>query len=363
MAKTRLYPDDVKMLADRFQDIWRRCEDEILLDVSRRIRTAGEMTGTAEWQMRKLRQIQQLTDDVQETLQRYTRMSDAELLRIFAEAGLADLYLKDGDPNNALLRQILSSGYDQTAGTMHNLTATTAIDLADLFTKEMDTAWLKVQSGAFTYTQATIHAADAIADGMRIVTYPSGHKDFLEVASRRAVVTGVNQTNCKCVIQRADDWDMQFIEVSAHAGARPEHAEWQGKVYHRGGPTVVNGKHYEDFESATGYGTGAGLAGWNCRHTFWTYDPAVDSPTYSAKDLDHLANDTIKFEGKDMTLYELNQAQRYCERQERKQKRRALAEGTITDETAGALASWTARRRELEKITGHRSTRERLHTY
>lgn len=359
----RLYPEDIQAMGEYIQEIWRQCEDEILQDVARRIRETGRLTGSAEWQMSRYRLIQQMEQDTQRKLQKYSKLSDQELQRIFGEGGLLDLYIKDGDPGNALLRQIISSGYIQTAGEMHNLTATTALDMANLFVQEMDTAWLKVDSGAFTYTQATVTAADRIADSMRIVTYPSGHRDFLEVASRRCVVTGVNQTNSRCVIQRADDWGMDFIEVSAHEGARPEHAEWQGKVYHRGGAVTLNGKHYPDFESSTGYGTGAGLAGWNCRHTFWTYDPAVDTPTYTRDQLEKLTEERYTYNGEKLSYYDLNQRQRYYERQERKYTRRMYAEGAATDETAAALASARAERRKLEKLTGHRSTKERLITY
>ena len=59
-----------------------------------------------------------------------------------------------------------------------------------------------------------------------------------------------------------DEMGASFVEVTAHGGARPSHAVWQGRRYHRGGAVDYLGQHYEDFESATGYGTGAGLCGW-----------------------------------------------------------------------------------------------------
>ena len=134
---------------------------------------------------------------------------------------------------------------------------------------------LKVSSGAFDYKSAVKSAVNSLADTMKYVTYPTGHRDTLEVAARRAVLTGVNQTAAKLQVARADEMGVEFFETTAHGGARPSHAEWQGRQFHRGGAVDFMGKHYPDFEAATGYGTGAGLCGWNCRHTFFAIFPGA----------------------------------------------------------------------------------------
>ena len=84
-------------------------------------------------------------------------------------------------------------------------------------------------------------------------------------------------------LARMEEMDCEFVEVTAHEGARPTHAVWQGRVYHRGGAVVQDGERYEDFEAATGYGTGPGLCGWNCRHNFYPFYPGVSgcSPPYA----------------------------------------------------------------------------------
>lgn len=92
----------------------------------------------------------------------------------------------------------------------------------------------------------------------------SGHTDTIEVAVRRAVATGVNQACGKAQEQLADDLGCDLVETTAHSGARPEHALWQGQIFSRSGKSTK----YPDFRRSTGYGTGAGLMGWNCRHSF-----------------------------------------------------------------------------------------------
>lgn len=82
-------------------------------------------------------------------------------------------------------------------------------------------------------------------------------------------------------LARMEEMDCEFVEVTAHEGARPTHAVWQGRVYHRGGAVVQDGERYEDFEVATGYGTGPGLCGWCCRHNFYPFYPGVSVRNYT----------------------------------------------------------------------------------
>ena len=85
---------------------------------------------------------------------------------------------------------------------------------------------------------------------------------FAENAALQALLNaGYTQTAGKLQVARADEMGVEFFETTAHGGARPSHTEWQGRKFHRGGAVDYLGKHYPDFEAATGYGTGAGLYG------------------------------------------------------------------------------------------------------
>ena len=104
------------------------------------------------------------------------------------------------------------------------------------------------------------------------------------------------------------------MEVTSHAGARPTHAVWQGRVYSRSGKT----KGYKDFVSSTGYGTGDGLCGWNCRHNFYPYFEGLSSPSFS-HDPARLLEKTNE------EMYEDSQRQRALERAVRQSKRACMA--------------------------------------
>ena len=351
-----LAPDYLDHAPDRLVLLFQQVEDDILRDVARRISKMDTMTPTANWQLWRYEQTEALRQDVVKKLARYTGKSEAEIRRLMQEAATRAMeaedeiyyhYGKEPTPfsENATLQALLNAGYQQTAGTFHNLTATTANTVSGQFEAALDRAHLKVSSGAFDYKNAVKSAVDSLADTMKYVTYPTGHTDTLEVAARRAVLTGVNQTGAKLQVARADEMGVEFFETTAHGGARPSHAEWQGRQFHRGGAVDYMGKHYPDFEAATGYGTGAGLCGWNCRHTFFAIFPELGAPpAWTQESLEALNARDIKYNGGRYTRYEISQMQRARERTVRKYKRRYLAEDAAgADTTASAVKLRQAR--------------------
>lgn len=351
-----LAPDYLDHAPDRLVLLWQQVEDDILRDVARRISKMEALTPTANWQLWRYEQAEALRQDVVKKLARYTGRSEAEIRRLMQEAATRAMeaedeiyyhYGKEPTPfaENETLQALLNAGYQQTAGTFHNLTATTANTVSGQFEAALDRAHLKVSSGAFDYRSAVKSAVDSLADTMKYVTYPTGHTDILEVAARRAVLTGVNQTGAKLQVARADEMGVEFFETTAHGGARPSHAEWQGRQFHRGGAVDYMGKHYPDFEAATGYGTGAGLCGWNCRHTFFAIFPELGAPpAWTQESLEALNARDIKYNGGRYTRYEISQMQRARERTVRKYKRRYLAEDAAgADTTASAVKLRQAR--------------------
>ena len=354
-----LAPDYLDHAPDRLVLLFQQVEDDILRDVARRISKMEALTPTANWQLWRYEQTEALRQDVVKKLARYTGKSEAEIRRLMQEAATRAMeaedeiyyhYGKEPTPfaENENLQALLNAGYQQTAGTFHNLTATTANTVSGQFEAALDRAHLKVSSGAFDYKSAVKSAVDSLADTMKYVTYPTGHTDTLEVAARRAVLTGVNQTGAKLQVARADEMGVEFFETTAHGGARPSHAEWQGRQFHRGGAVDYMGKHYPDFEAATGYGTGAGLCGWNCRHTFFAIFPELGAPpAWTQESLEALNARDIEYNGQKYTRYEISQMQRARERTVRRYKRRYLAEDAAGADTTASAVKLRQARQEL----------------
>ena len=364
-----LTPEYLDTLPDALVELWQQVEDDILQDIARRIGKMDGMTETAAWQAWRLEQVQACHQDAVSLLAKYSGKSKSIIRQLLLDAGVETLATDDAlyqalgfspsaiDTNEAL-NNLLNAGYRQTLGAWQNLTATTANTVTGEFERALDRAWLQVSSGAFDYKTAIKRAVDGLAAHMAGVTYPSGHKDTLEVAARRAVLTGVNQTAAKLQLARAEEMGCEFVEVSAHAGARPEHAAWQGKVYHVGGAAELDGVLYEDFETATGYGTGPGLCGWNCRHSFYPFFPGISKRLYGQEELDRLAAKTVEYGGEKYTEYEITQMQRELERRVRKAKRRFLAEQAAGVDRSAAAVKLRAARKDLQgfvQATGGRN--------
>lgn len=364
-----LPPSYLDAMPDAFVQLAQQVEDEILQDVARRIGKMGTLTETADWQLWRYQQTEAVRENVVKLLAKYSGKSEATIRRLLKEAATEAMEREDAiyyhynlEPTpfeeSAALNNLLNAGARQTCGTWRNLTATTANTVSGAFERTLDVAWGKVATGAFDYKTAVKQAVDSLADEMPEITYPSGHTDSLEVAARRAVLTGVNQTAGKLQEARMDEMNVEFVETSAHGGARPSHAEWQGRRFHRGGAVDYLGKHYPDFEQATGYGTGAGLCGWNCRHTFFAVFPELgDPPTWTEESLQELNARNIEYNGKLYTQYEINQMQRARERNVRKWKKRYLAESAAGSDTTDSAVRLRAARQSLNefaKATGGR---------
>ena len=115
---------------------------------------------------------------------------------------------------------------------------------------------------------------------------------------------------------------------------------------------------YEDFESVTGYGTGAGLCGWNCRHTFFSVFPELGpAPNWTQESLAELNARDIEYDGQKYTRYEISQMQRARERAVRKWKRRYLAEDAARSDTTVSAVKLRAARAELADFVAKTGSR------
>ena len=243
-----LSPSYLDSLPDSFVKLFQEVEEQILQDVARRIGKMDTVTATANWQLWRYQQTEALRNDIVKLLAKYSGKSEATIRKLLLQAATEAMEREDAiyyhynmEPTpfeeSPALNNLLDAGARQTCGTWQNLTATTANTVSGAFERTLDVAWGKVSTGAFDYKAAVKQAVDSLADGMPMVTYPSGHKDSIEVAARRCILTGVNQTCAKLQLERARQMGVRYVQVTAHGGARPSHAEWQGKIY------ALNGFH------------------------------------------------------------------------------------------------------------------------
>lgn len=247
-----------------------------------------------------------------------------------------------------------------------------ATPILEAYQRILDVAAIQVQSGAFSYNEAIQNAIKQLAaSGVQWVDYESGWHNRVEVAVRRAVMTGISQLSARYSEQMRQEIGTDFVEVSAHRGARdkgigPEnHKSWQGKVYHVGGDTVADGVRYQDFERVTGYGTGEGLNGWNCRHKWYPFVPGIMERSYTDEELAKIDPPDFEFEGKTYTAYEATQKQRQLETAMRAKEREMIGYKAAGDEKAYTYAkaryrALSAEYKRFSKAAGLPEQRQRL---
>lgn len=314
-------------------------ESWIIADISRRIAGADfVMTPTAEWQIKKAQMLRLSYDDVVKQVSQTLGKSQKEVRALFKDAGVtalksdASIYSLAGkDPaafmNSLALNRTLMAGIQQTNGLMSNFCRSLASESNKLYNDLLDQAYFEVQSGAFSYQTSIRKAVKQLGQqGIQTVKYPSGHTDQVDVAVRRALISGVNITCARLQLDLASEMDCDLVEVTSHFGARPSHADWQGGIYSISG----RARGYSGLAEATGYGSGDGLCGWNCRHNFYPFFEGISKPLGNPHD----AKESEEY-------YNATQKQRTYERKIRKSKRqveanRAAMEAT-TDKDLKAL--------------------------
>lgn len=366
-----LTPEFLHEAPEGLLELYRETEEAILADMARRISTYDFYIPAAQWQKRKLEAMGMFEAEINKRLAKLTGKSIQEIKELMKEAGMETIANDDRIHTMAgkkcppleaspSLIAVMNSGYRRTAKAFRNLTRSTAANASKQFSKILDQAYMQVISGAFDTETAIRNAIKALAEkGIESVRYPSGRVDNIEVAARRAIVTGINQTAGDMQLARAEDVDSEYVETTAHAGARPEHEVWQGKVFKLHGEEPG----YPNFYEATGYGTGPGLCGYNCRHNFHPFYPGLSTPAYSDEMLaEYVAKDYL-YNGKKYTEYEVSQMQRYYERARRRWKREYLmqeAAGLDTTESSVKMRSYMEKLKNLEDQTGMPSQHDRM---
>lgn len=326
-----LSPDYLQRIAEGSEEIasqfhtylMRQIIDRMMIRISRGDKYL--LTSSDMWRMQILQDSGHLLEDIQTELIKYTNKQASEIKAAMEEAGIKALqydhkiYEAAGLSTTPLMQspqlvRLMQRSYEATMGEWKNYTRTTADDAQRLFINECDNAYNLVSSGAVSYNQAVKEAVNNVITGGMYVTYPTGHRDTIETATARAVRTGVAQAAGDISMKRMEEMDWDIVLVSAHLGARTgngganpgNHLYWQGQFYSRTGRT----KRLPLF-SETGYGTGEGLCGWNCRHSFGSGD-GVNNPY---KDIQTADNYKIE---------QANKRQRELERRVRKTKREVM---------------------------------------
>lgn len=340
-------PEILDALPEELAELFRALEDTLLDEICSRLKLADQLNEITVQDIRALRSHGIDLKDIEKAIRKTTGISEKKLKELLDDVvarnqkhytDLIDL-AHITQPETLVSVEDTWAIYEQTKQTMRNLTRSmgflvdagrTMLPPAKAYQWALDNATMQIQSGAINYNQAIKSAVRQLAQsGLKVVDYESGHRDQIDVAVRRAVMTGVNQICAKYTEQSAEYLETPYFEVSAHSGARDKpgpspwssHKDWQGKVY-----SIRAGDIYPNIYEVCGLGAADGLEGANCRHRRFPWVEGVSERTYTDKQLEHIDNGLgCTFDGKTYTAYEATQMQRRVEREVRKLKREKAA--------------------------------------
>lgn len=341
MTKYPFTPEILDALPEELAKLYRALGNTLLNEICSRLKIAEQLNEVTIQDIRALRSHGVDLKSIEKAISKTTGISKQKLNSLLNDvvernqkyyAEVIDLAhvtqpetLVDAATVDAIKRQTHNTFRNLTAS-MGFLVGNTMLKPARAYQWALDNAEMQIQSGAISYNQAIANAVRQLAEnGIKVVDYESGHRDQIDVAARRAVMTGVSQICAKYTEQSAEYLDTPYFEVSAHSGARDKpgpspwssHKNWQGKVY-----SIRTGDIYPSIYEVCGLGAVDGLEGANCRHRRNVWVEGVSERTYTDEQLAHIDDDLgCTFDGKKYTAYEATQMQRRVERQIIKQKR------------------------------------------
>ena len=310
-------------------------EERILQDIARRIKKTGEITSTADWQINRLRILGYSSEDIEREIKKTLDASYPEMFELYDKV-IDWEYVRNKDiyeqinaefilfEKNEQLKQITDAIIRQSLEDLENVTKSLGFyldyngkkvltPLSQVYSNYLDNACYDIVTGAFDYGSVLRRVVTQLTNsGLRKIEYGSGYASRVEVAARRAVMTGVANLTGEIADYNAKKLGTEYFEVEWHAGARPTHAVWQGQVWTK-----------EQLYSVCGLGTVTGLLGANCYHTYYPFFPGISQRNWSDEWLEEQNRKESKpkeFRDKEYTLYEAKQRQRQMETAMRAQR-------------------------------------------
>lgn len=371
---------ELEAIPIELEKLFSEAEKRIMEDVVERIRINGFAGATARWELTRLQQLGESEETLRQTMKELLQASDKQLDLIFSEAVYEAYYTHKPAyslmgmqqipyEQNTVLQQLVEATKVQTHGQLENITQTTGfavrskgstqityVGTQEFYKNTLDAAMIDIHSGAFSYEQVLNRTIKTMTDsGLRYIQYESGRSFRIDSAARMAVSTGFRQVQGHINEEAARQLGTNYYEVPWHAGARPTHQAWQGKVY-----------SYDDLVRVCGLGSVTGLCGANCYHSYLPFIPGVSVRTYTDKWLEEQntkENTPKEYGGKEYTTYQALQMQRRMERNMRASREsiELLKKGEADEETlTSARANYKAQQQQYRDFSKEMGLPEQL---
>lgn len=368
-----LTADQIEVLGEQARQITDPIVEFLIEDIARRVSEAGQLTGTASYQVWRLQQLGVSQRQLKKELRKRLKVSHRELRKLLTQAAevgydfdIRHLPYVQAVPfkSNDVIQAIVEAAVDMARSDLTNMVETLGFvnqdgvcrPLTEAYEKACDYAFQKVAFGAQDYNSAVRGAVrELAAKGIQTIDYESGVHTSLEAAVRRNVMSGLGLMQERISQQNHDDLGCNGWEISAHAASAPDHEPIQGKQYSDAQYTALNNSLVRRIGTL------------NCGHAAFPIILGVNSPQYTPEQLEAFRSENekgIEYEGQHYTMYEATQHQRKLERAIRKRKKKILLDEGLHDEQRLAhdqtkLVRLNEEYARFTKAAGLRSQRER----
>ena len=387
-----------ELLPERIYQRLNAINTEYLESIGQTLKKIGELRPSDVHKLQQMYEYGTNADDIARKLAKASEKNISEIYEIFDIVAKENydyskpFYKAKGMPfipyeENESLQRYVKALAKQTADEYINLTQHTAFavfskdgksiaplfesnankvatSLSDTYTKVIDYAVSKVQTGVSDYNSAIRNVVKAISDsGIRTVDYATGYSRRLDSAVRQNILWGLKQCNQNTADLIGKEFGADGYEIDYHSAPRPSHADMGGRQYAIGKGRTINGEYYPSFESEAE----PLLNDYGCLHFKFSILLGISEPTYSPETLATLKandNEKVEFEGKKYTKYEASQVQRKLETEIRRQKDRtiiakAAGDREMREEAQAKINLLTSKYAKFSKAAGLPTKMER----
>ena len=331
-----LTPKYMKKLPDNIQGYYRNLEDRTLKDIVKRINKSCTIAETtSEMRIQSLLNLGYDLKDIKKELSKDLDITAHKLGRLVNEAGLksyaedAKFYAAGGKrlKENPAVLKMIDVMSKSSVEDLNNLTGTIGLagkPLEKWYKETLNQAVIDITSGTYARSEVMRRVVKDIGDkGLEYIEYSSGRNFSVEAAVKMNLVSSVNRLSAEISLKNAEEMDQDLMELTAHAGARPTHQEWQGQIVSlSGNPDYLS-------LNDIGYGSAEGFMGVNCRHNWYPYFPGKSKRFWDDETLE-----TFKYKGKTYDEHSAYQRIRNLEKTARKHERKAKLFNAIGDKEA-----------------------------
>lgn len=316
----------MKKLPDDVVKYYQNLEDKILADVIKDIKKNTEISGTSRGKIESLLNLNYDLNKIKKELNKELDITAYKLGQTVNKAGLKS-YAEDVKAyefggkklKNKSVLKMVDTMSKSSVEDLKNLTGTIGLEgkpLESWYKDKLNQAIIDVTSGAYSSTEVIRKTVSEVGEkGLEFIEYQSGKSFSVESAIKMNINSTVNRLSAEISLANAKEMNQDLMEITAHAGARPTHQEWQGQIV-----SLSGNKKYLSLNDI-GYGTAEGFMGVNCRHNWYPFFEGLSKQFWDDESLKKIS--PFKYSGKIYDEYKANQRLRNLNRSVRKHDRKA----------------------------------------